>query len=318
VAKRSIKENRSVILSDKVSSKVKHRALDKTNKPELKLIKGAPKSPKAYTSRKAAKQALLCAVNGARVAKELSPLQQEALILKYRDKARKLGHSMLRRWQSRMDIEEVDSVVDLSLCEAVRRFDPSIGASFMTFLFYHLKGNLVKSVASAVSSSLIPAAIAELTAEDVREHGSVKYSASTLNAIELAEAVSGEYIPQPDEALLRKEIRSKSSNACEHLDELEREIVKRLFIQDQQIIDIAATLGYSRCHISRVKRKALEALQQELSSVVNLADYGATSENDDEANTHRSAKRKVVHRRRPRSLVSVKSGRPENRNAFAA
>jgi len=57
----------------------------------------------------------------------------------------------------------VDSIVDLSLCEAVKRFDPLKGASFMTFLFYHLKGNLVRAVAAAATSTAIPNAIAELS-----------------------------------------------------------------------------------------------------------------------------------------------------------
>lgn len=318
MAKSSTNAKRAFNSKGKLASKAKCRAIAKSKKPELKLIRSDSKTAKNCATTKARKKAKLRTVRSIKSARELSPFQQEALILKFRERARKLGRSMLRRWQSRMDIEEVDSVVDLSLCEAVKRFNPSIGASFMTFLFYHLKGNLVKAVATAVSSSLIPAAIAELTAEEVSEFGAVKYSASTLNAIELAEAVSGADIPQPDEALLRKEIRSKSSSACESLDALEREIVKRLFVHEQQIIDIAATLGYSRCHISRVKRKALDALQEELSSVVNLCEYGAMTANDDEVVVKRSAKRKVVHRRRPRSLVAINSSEAATEDAVAA
>jgi RNA polymerase sigma factor (sigma-70 family) len=205
----------------------------------------------------------------------------------------------------------VDSIVDLSLCEAVKRFDPSKGASFMTFLFYHLKGNLVRAVASAASSTAIPLAIAELS-ESAFSDGerSRQYSNIALNAIELAEAVSSQDIPQPDEALWRKELSSKSSDACEKLDALEREIVKRIFVHEQQIIDIAAALGYSRCHISRVKKKALSTLHDELSVVINREDYGAVAdaEADMEEDLHeRIANRRSIHRRRPRSASHRKS-----------
>jgi RNA polymerase sigma factor (sigma-70 family) len=318
VAKRSKVSKRRSNLKGKTCLKVRDCASSKAKKPELKLIKSDSKRAKTHTSNRVSKTVGLRSINGSRVKGELTPLEQESLILNYRERARKLGRSMLRKWQSRMDLEEVDSVVDLSLCEAVKRFNPSFGASFMTFLFYHLKGNLVKAVSAAVSTSLIPAAIAELTQEDVGDYGSVKYSASTLNAMELAEAVSGQDIPQPDEALLRKEIRSKSSNACERLDALEREIIKRLFVQEQQIIDIASTLGYSRCHISRVKRKALNALQEELSSVVNLAEYGVAGANDDEVVLKRSAKRRPVYRRRPRSIVAIDSSEERVKDAVAA
>jgi len=98
-----------------------------------------------------------------------TPLQQEALIIKYRLKARKIGRSILRRWHARMDLDEVDSLVDLSLCEAVKRFNPNKGASFMTFLFYHLKGNLVRSVATAAQASALPTGLLDDEACD--RHG---------------------------------------------------------------------------------------------------------------------------------------------------
>jgi len=125
----------------------------------------------------------------------------------------------------------------------------------------------------------------------------------------LAEAVSSQGIPQPDEALWRKELTSRSSSACEKLDTLEREIVKRIFVHEQQIIDVAAALGYSRCHISRVKKKALDTLQQELSLVINREDYGVKNIKDraDDYVLERIVQRRSVHRRRPRSASHRKS-----------
>jgi RNA polymerase sigma factor (sigma-70 family) len=239
-----------------------------------------------------------------------TPYQQEALVIKYRLKARKLGRSILRRWHARLDIDEVDSIVDLSLCEAVKRFDPLKGASFMTFLFYHLKGNLVRAVAYAASSTAIPNAIAELSDSAFDAGEGKKYSNGTLNALELAEAVSSQGIPQPDEALWRKELTTRSSSACEKLDDLEREIVKRIFVHEQQIIDIAAALGYSRCHISRVKKKALSILHDELRVVMNREDYGvvqAEEVDSDDNVVARIAIRKAVHRRKPRSASTKRS-----------
>jgi RNA polymerase sigma factor (sigma-70 family) len=219
-----------------------------------------------------------------------------------------------------MDLEEVDSIVDLSLCEAVRRFDPTKGASFMTFLFYHLKGNLVRAVASAAAASAIPLAIAELAELTAFETEDNARSRSLgLNAVELAEAVSSQEAPQPDEALWRKELTDRSSSACGKLDALEREIVKRIFVQEQQIIDIAAALGYSRCHISRVKKKALDTLQDELRVVMNHDDYALMDgEQIDDIDTVQSriASRKEVHRRRPRSGSAPKS--VESKTAEAA
>jgi RNA polymerase sigma factor (sigma-70 family) len=243
-----------------------------------------------------------------------TPAQQEALIIKYRMKARKLGRSILRRWHARLDLEEVDSLVDLSLCEAVKRFNPFKGASFMTFLYYHLKGNLVRAVSTAAASHSIP--VYQVEEGEVergeREHFS-GYQHRGLNSAEVAEALCSQDVPMPDEALWRKELHSRSSSACDKLDALEKEIIKRIFIQEQQIMDIASTLGYSRCHISRVKKRALETLHGELRSGMNQDDLGVVpnfAEEEEELSLDRKvADRRIVHRRRPRSK-SVRSSSP--------
>lgn len=265
---------------------------------------------RATKTKRSAKVIKLSAARKAKAQKPAPPsaLQQEALIVKYRLKARKLGRSILRRWHARMDLDEVDSLVDLSLCEAVKRFDPSKGASFMTFLFYHLKGNLVRAVATAASSNTIPVFNSD---ETEAQHGEPSHlfghQFRAMNSSEVAEAVVSQDAPLPDEMLWRKELHGKSSVACEKLDPLEREIIKRIFLQEQQIMDIAATLGYSRCHISRVKKKALETLYNELSGSMNDVDLGQKPSFDDEEDEELKLKlvgRRTVHRRRPRSKVS--------------
>jgi RNA polymerase sigma factor (sigma-70 family) len=241
-----------------------------------------------------------------------TPAQQEALIIKYRLKARKLGRSILRRWHARMELEEVDSIVDLSLCEAVKRFNPFKGASFMTFLYYHLKGNLVRAVATAAASHSIP--VFQVEPGEIeraeREHF-VGHQLRGLNSAEVAEALTSQDAPLPDEVLWRKELHDKSTAACEKLDALEKEIIKRIFIQEQQIMDIASSLGYSRCHISRVKKKALETLHGELRGAMNNEDLGQMPTFEDEEEQDdvqlRLVDRRPIHRRRPRSKVA----RPE-------
>jgi RNA polymerase sigma factor (sigma-70 family) len=258
----------------------------------------------------AKKSAKVIKLSEARKAKAAppTPYQQEALIIKYRLKARKLGRSILRRWHARMDLDEVDSIVDLSLCEAVKRFDPAKGASFMTFLFYHLKGNLVRAVTTAAAANSIPVFAIDETETQVGEPDHLfGHQFRAMNSAEVADAVASQDAPLPDEMLWRKELHSQSTLACDKLDPLEREIIKRIFIQEQQIMDIAATLGYSRCHISRVKKKALETLYNELSSSMSDTDLGKKPSFDDVGEEEVKLKivgRRPIHRRRPRSKVS--------------
>ena len=108
----------------------------------------------------------------------LTEFEKEDLITQSRLKARKLARSILRKWNARLDLQEVDSIVDLSLCEAAHRFDPSVGASFMTFLFYHLRGNLIRTITASANSNVLPALDAEMCSYD-DEGGDTGRSRST-------------------------------------------------------------------------------------------------------------------------------------------
>ena len=222
----------------------------------------------------------------------IGPRERERLVLEFRTKARKLARSILRKWHSRLDLNEVDSVVDLSLCEAVSRYNPNKGASFMTFLFYHLRGNLIRAVSAAATANVVPL----LDQEELKNNDSKRGAfLKGANAIEVAEALCGHEYMLPDEILFKKELASMSTVACSKLDALEREVIFRIYIKEQQLMDIANSLGYSRCHISRVKKKALETLHQEMASSLH--------QEEEELKTQAAAEveRRKIHRRRPRS-----------------
>lgn len=235
--------------------------------------------------------------------KALTDADREALVLEFRIKARKLGRSILRKWNARLDLEEVDSVVDLSLCEAVRRYDPSKGASFMTFLFYHLRGNLIRAVSSAANANLIPAANADEDKDNKSENG--KYSVQAANAIEIAEALCSHDSSTPDDVLFKKQLVNISADACSRLDALEQEVIYRIYMKEQQLMDIASSLGYSRCHISRVKKKALEILHDEMCQTIKNHD-AIVEEFGRESLKKAPVERRKVHRRRPRSKKALK------------
>ncbi len=235
----------------------------------------------------------------------LTEKQRDQIVINYRLKARKLARSILRRWHARMDLSEVDSIVDLSLCESAKRFNPTVGASFMTFLFYHLRGNLIRAVSAAANSNLVPLADIENNFSQYEEGDMAgKNSAVAVNAIEIAEALCGNDFPLPDEIVYKRELVKMSADACSKLDNLAKEVISRIYLQGQQLIDIANSLGYSRCHISRVKKKALEALFQDMSGCVGLPAGSKRPDVDDEEERKPLRVKltaKTIHRRKPRS-----------------
>ncbi|RMG44396.1 MAG: sigma-70 family RNA polymerase sigma factor [Candidatus Dadabacteria bacterium] len=227
---------------------------------------------------------------------QLTDAQREQLVITYRIKARKLARSILRKWHARLDLQEVDSIVDLSLCEAVIRFKPSKGASFITFMYYHLRGNLIRAISTAANANTIPVTDGEIETRAARETESFKLlNARGVSAIEVAEALCNRDSILPDEVLFRKQLINLSLEACEQLDSLEREVIKRIYLGEEPLMEVAKSLGYSRCHISRVKKKALDTLNEEMNRLTGL-------EGDRQRSTTRKTPKndKRVYRRRPR------------------
>ncbi|MBX7137413.1 MAG: sigma-70 family RNA polymerase sigma factor [Oligoflexia bacterium] len=254
---------------------------------------------------KTAKSAKVVSLFKAPRAGILTQRQKDNLVITYQIKARKMAFSILRRWHSRLDLQEVHSIVDLSLCEAVKHFNPTKGASFLTFLFYHLRGNLIRAVTTAAKLNAIP--LSDLDPMQPEDQDSAKQSDGRgISAAEVADALSSREAPLPDEVLARKELIRASLDACQKLDTLEREVLFRIFLQEEQLLDVAASLGYSRCHISRVKRRALESLYGEVCRAV-YGEEGASMKRPEVEELEAVATRRPIHRRKPRA--GMKAGK---------
>ena len=258
---------------------------------------------KGKTAKKAVRKGKLLKLPLSKIkrSKGLSDEKKTELVIEYRLKARKLARSILRGWHARLDLDEVDSVVDLSLCEAVKRFNPRKGASFMTFLYYHLRGNLIRTVSAAASANSVPLPEGEALEGLMNGHvvnGRNGYRG--INAVEVAEALCSHDTMLPDEVLFKKEMAFLSNKACDNLDALEKEVIFRIYMEEQQLMDIARNLGYSRCHISRVKKKALDTLYQEIKRTAGT-DSGLPSTRPELDEESRGSGRRLIQRRRPRA-----------------
>ena len=85
--------------------------------------------------------------------RNLSVEEQHALILEHRESARKVARTILRKWNVVMGADEIDSAADLALCEAAHGYRPKASATFMTYLFYFIKGCLSRAIHSNLSAS---------------------------------------------------------------------------------------------------------------------------------------------------------------------
>lgn len=197
-------------------------------------------------------------------APRLSLEQVQQLVIDHRENGRKLARSLLNQWRVRMPAEEIYSIVDLTLCEAAKRYRPDKGASFMTFLYYHLRGQLVRAVASAANANQMFVSHAKNSGIDLGDWEN--YQGDALPTFIEPNVLGVTHAETPEDQLLRKEKIDRCRGALDTLDTLEQEVLQRAYENEQQLTDIARELGYSRCHISRVKRRALE----QLAAVLNI------------------------------------------------
>ncbi len=182
----------------------------------------------------------------------LSEPEITKLIIDHMIHGERLAKSFLRKWRIALPGGQITSVVGIALTEAANRFDPNRGVNFKTFFFYHLKGMLVKEVRRSIDS--------ERMVQYNMDDGSIpEYAAD-----ETSEGWPGATIDRhtPERLVQRRQLMRFVWKACAQLDDLEQEVLLRHYVQEQSMTDIATELGYSRCHISRVKSFALVRLEK--------------------------------------------------------
>lgn len=182
------------------------------------------------------------------------------LVLEHREKGRKLARSILKRWNVSLPGEEIDSIVDLSLCEAAKRYDQSKGASFITFLFYHMRGFFVRSITSSAQENSIFVACAQSVGIDTTDWYRIE-NGPTWDYVPEYLTEEFQSIENPEDILLREEKIANCREALAKLDHLEQVVIMKAYFNEESLVDVARELGYSRCHVSRIKRSALSKLE---------------------------------------------------------
>jgi RNA polymerase sigma factor (sigma-70 family) len=192
----------------------------------------------------------------ARLKTKLTPKQMEQTILEHREHGRRLAWSFLSSWRIRMAQDEVVSVVGAALCEAAIRFDPSKEVAFKTFFFYHLRGMLLKEISRIIQEQKILQFIPNgMVGND--------YRGEQLSMAPIIPPLIE--TNNPEKIIEQKQVAGACWDACAQLDPLEQEVLIRCFVYDEPLVAIAKELKYCRCHISRVKSRALSKLSQLLS-----------------------------------------------------
>lgn len=191
-------------------------------------------------------------------ARTLTKEDRDQLILDHQVDGQKIAWKLLNRWRIKLSKDEVTSIVGIALCEAALRFDPSYETSFRTFFFYHLRGVLIKEISRAINDRNVMANGRIPGEADSEAYAGYLAMQSSANLIERK---------TPEQIYEQRQLTELCREAIALLDNLEQEVIVRYYVLDQSIVRIAEELGYCRCHLSRVKNRALKSLGKHLAAV---------------------------------------------------
>ncbi len=246
--------------------------------------------PATYTSGRAAARALLCAYHG-----EGDLQARERLIQQYMPLVRSLARRHAGRGEQLEDLVQVGSI---GLINAVDRFELDRGVDFSAYAIPSIVGEIkrhlrdrvgpiriprrlqevnasLRASAAGLSATLErPATLAEMAREAgverdealealaaIRSHEPVSLSPDTNGngdgpGPEVKGSTERGYETGEDRAVLAKGFRA--------LDQRERRLLHLAFFEGKSQYRIAREVGISQIHVSRLTRRALEKLRDEI------------------------------------------------------
>jgi RNA polymerase sigma-B factor len=205
-----------------------------------------------------------------------------------------LARSLARRFANRSEpFDDLEQVAVLGVLKAVERFDPELGKNFHAFAIptvlgevrrhfrdrgwvvrvprrlqdLHLKMDAVVSrLSQQLGRSPTTAELAEATGVDEEavlealDIGSA-YRPSSIEAATPGGVGIAERLGEPDNELSSAENRVVLLDLMSRLSPRQQQIMYLRFFEDMTQAEIAAEIGVSQMHVSRLIARGLEALQ---------------------------------------------------------
>lgn len=177
---------------------------------------------------------------------------RKKLVLESRERAFKVARRMLISMGLVLSPTEMQSVADTALLEAASRYRQVEGAQFFTYSFYFIKAEVRKALKLERQSRR------ELEGSDNRSSCyDGEESASPFDQVASEDAL-------PDKVVELNRVRMLGFNAPGLLSDLERALMRGVYVLDKPTEDIGAELGYSRGHAYAIRKSAERKLKNYL------------------------------------------------------
>lgn len=210
---------------------------------------------------------------------------QEQLLAKYGPYVRSIAAAVRRQFGNRLDFEDLLAYGNVGLLEAAERFDEKIGANFLTFAHYRIRGAIFDGLrkmgvlrgADQRSAYLSERANTYLTSNAARDTGRATSFGDDIQEIEgavmslaAAFAVGLEGLERlqikdeslsPEERLEHRELRERAAAALEQLPDNERRLLVAYYFENKTLEEAGGALGLSKSWSSRLHARAIDRLK---------------------------------------------------------
>lgn len=201
---------------------------------------------------------------------------------KYGPYVRSLAAQVRKQFRSQYDLDELIAWGQVGLLEAADRFDARVGANFLTFAHYRIKGAIYDGLrkmgvlkGNAAASERANAYLTNLSdrgsggrslGDDVNEissavTGLAMVFATSLEGSDGLQLSDDEQLPA-DERIQLEQMRNRVRAAIEKLPENQRKLLQGYYFQNKTLEEAGAAIGQSKSWASRLHARAVETLKQ--------------------------------------------------------
>ena len=182
-------------------------------------------------------------------------------IIEHREIGRKLACRLLREWRVQLNSDDLDSIVDLTVCEAAGRFDESRGVRFTTFLYHYMRGNLLRTIEDIVAQKRAVQAAAYSASAGRNERFDLEDCPELSDSLD-PDAMKPQGFDTPEEYMLRRERISMVGRVCAKLRAEEQFVIAKMFFEGSSHQQVGAELGLSKRDVLALQKRALESLRK--------------------------------------------------------
>ena len=216
----------------------------------------------------------------------LSDVERERLVTEHLPLVSSIARKIVRFLPAAAELEELESLGRVGLVEASRRFDPTRGIRFKTFVYYRIRGSILDGIrkisglpgpvrAEAKFLSSTTDLLAEEAEREAGEHGTdnpellLQRGKETVERLVMARLLSLDaegapevpsLAPGPLEIAEVGEIALLVRRGLAQLDEKERSVVEDYYFNDLTLEAAGAKFGLSKSWTSRLHARALGKL----------------------------------------------------------